>query len=135
MEGPSKAGAVLASTLIWLTMCSPIIIGKMANTYRLSSFITLLVPVLAAIYGSTNATIPFFALPWQIMIPVFVILYSTLMLLAELNSSIRGVLGAKEGAKVDWKGILYIFITTLLIILIGMSAYYYTGMREMYGQF
>jgi hypothetical protein len=127
MLGPF--GSSIASTILWGSLCTPFILTKLLpDDYKLSTATHLcIVPVLASIYISLETTMPYFVIPWEIIVPVFVIMYSVLILLSLISKDFEKVLG--EG-KSKGGNVGYLAIAIFMVLMIGMLAYYYTGLFQ-----
>jgi len=129
MLGPF--GSSIVSTMLWGSLCTPFILAKLLpDDYKLSTATHLcIVPILASIYMSLETTTPYFVIPWEIIVPIFVIMYSVLILLSLISKDFEKVLD--EGGKTKGgAGIGYLSIAIFMVLMIGMLAYYYTALFQ-----
>ena len=116
-------GSTVASTFLWFSVCIPFIFGKVVNDYNFQSFMTLVItPVLVSVYLTNEYVTPYFVIPWEVILPLFVIMYGILMLLSLISNRFKNAVSGRK----DWAGVGYVTLTVFLIIMFGMLAYYYT---------
>ena len=122
-------GSSVASTFLWMSLTIPYIFGTVVRDYRFTSMMHLvLVPLLVSIYISVNTITPYFLVPWQIMVPLLVVLYGVIMLISLISTSYRQA--AQENPRASWASRGYLALTIALILFLGMLAYYYTALWQ-----
>jgi hypothetical protein len=63
------------------------------------------------------------------MVPLMIVLYGIIMLISLLNRDYKKAAGGQKGA---WAGRGYLAITIFIVLMLGMLAYYYTGLYGMF---
>jgi small-conductance mechanosensitive channel len=122
-------GSSIASTFLWFTLFIPYLLGNTVDDYRFRTFLEcVVVPILVSFYLTTATITPYFLIPWQIMIPLCVVIFGVIMLISLLNDRFKRAAGGKESA--NWEGRMYLSVTIFIILMLGMLAYYYTALFQ-----
>lgn len=121
-------GSSIASTFLWFSLYLPYFIGGSVKDYRLRTFLlTVITPVLVSIYITNQSITPYFLVPWEIMIPLAVVIYGVVMLISLINTKFRD---ATSGKSDNWEGRSYLMLTVFILLMLGMLAYYYTALFQ-----
>jgi hypothetical protein len=121
-------GSSIASTLLWFTLYLPYFLAGSTKDYRLRTFLlTVITPVLVSIYITNQSITPYFLVPWEIMIPLAVVIYGVVMLISLINKKFRD---AASGKSDNWEGRSYLMLTVFILLMLGMLAYYYTALFQ-----
>jgi len=103
--------------------------GTVVRDYRYTSFMHLvLVPILVSIYISVNTITPYFLVPWQIIVPLLIVMYGVIMLISLISTPYRQAAQENPNASMASRG--YLAITIGLLLFLGMLAYYYTALWQ-----
>ena len=121
-------GSSVASTFLMFTLFLPyILLGTVAD-YRFKSFVLVtLIPTMVSFFVTNQSIAPYFVIPWEVVIPLVVILYGIIMLISLLNKDYRNAAG---GGKSSLAGRGYLALTIFIVLMLGMLAYYFTGLYE-----
>jgi predicted Na+-dependent transporter len=121
-------GSSIASTFLWFTLYLPYFLAGSVKDYRLRTFLlTVITPVLVSIYITNQSITPYFLVPWEIMIPLAVVIYGVVMLISLINTKFRD---AASGKSANWEGRSYVMLTVFILLMLGMLAYYYTALFQ-----
>jgi len=122
-------GSSIASTFLWFSLYIPFFIGgSVRDDYRLRAFLlTVVTPVLVSIYITNQSITPYFLVPWEIMIPLAVVIYGVVMLISLISTRFRD---ATSGRSDNWEGRSYLMLTVFILLMLGMLAYYYTALFQ-----
>lgn len=123
-------GSSIASTMLWFSILIPYFLGNTVNDYYFKTFMFLVItPVLVSIYMTNESVTPYFLVPWEIIIPLFIVMYGVVSLLSLISSKY------KQGTGLDKRGpslasIGYVALSVFIILFLGMLAYYYTALFQ-----
>jgi len=120
-------GSSFISTILWFTLFFPYVFGGLVKDYRFRTFmLTVVTPVLVSIYISIPSITPYFLVPWEIMIPLTIVIYGVIMLISLISPKYKNAASGNG----DIEGHSYLMITIAIILLLGMLAYYYTALFQ-----
>ena len=123
-------GSSIASTMLWFSILIPYFIGNTVNDYYFKTFMFLVItPVLVSIYITNQSVTPYFLVPWEIIIPLFVVMYGVVCLLSLISNKYKQGTGF-DGKKGSWDSIGYVALSVFIMLMLGMLAYYYTALFQ-----
>jgi len=129
MMGPF--GSSVASTVLWFMLCLPYIFAKAVNNWSYRTFMHfVVVPVLVSVYISVPSVSQYFLVPWEVIIPLFSIIYGILMLISLVSKTFKK--GLDECDKPNMESSAYVTLAIFLLLMFGMLAYYYTPLFSMF---
>jgi hypothetical protein len=121
--------SAITSTILWFAMCLPYLIGNLVNDATYQSFMYLVVvPILVSVFMTVRAITPYFLVPWEIIIPLFVVIFGALQLISLISPVFKQ--GTDKTKKGSGTGIGYVSAAIAIMIFIGMLAYYYTALWQ-----
>jgi hypothetical protein len=121
----SPVVGTLVTTLLWFSIIAPFIVGKLVNDYRLATLTNLcLVPMLVSLYTTLPAIAPFFVMDFRVIIPTFILMYSILMIMAQVSKDVKAFLEAKPGTPTNTMGALWVTVSLVVILVMALALIY-----------
>ena len=123
-------GSSIASTMLWFSILIPYFLGNTVNDYYFKTFMFLVItPVLVSIYITNESVTPYFLIPWEIIIPLFIVMYGVMSLLSLVSDKYKQGTGFDK-RNPSWEGIGYVALSVFILLFLGMLAYYYTALFQ-----
>jgi len=88
----------------------------------------VLVPILVSLYISIRAITPYFLVPWEIIIPLFVVIFGALQLISLISPTFKSATDKTKQSSGSATG--YLAAAIAIMMFIGMLAYYYTALWQ-----
>jgi hypothetical protein len=80
--------------------------------------------MLVSLYTTLPAIAPFFVMDFRVIIPTFILMYSILMIMAQVSKDVKAFLEAKPGTPMNKMGALWVTVSLVIVLVMAIALIY-----------